>query len=196
MKANQIGKLITDVIKDSIAIKEAFFLANMEGVANVAKIMTKAVKSGHKILLAGNGGSAADAQHLAAEFINRFTFDRGPMAAIAITTDTSVITGIANDSQFNYVFARQVCALGQEGDIFVGISTSGNSVNVLEAVRASKELGMVTVAFLGMGGGMIAKEADFPLVVESRSTPRIQEIHIILGHILCEIVEKEVFGHC
>jgi len=149
---------------------------------------------GGKILLCGNGGSAADAQHLAAEFVNRFRMERRPLPAIALTTDTSVITSIANDYHFDQVFSKQVQALARPGDLVVGISTSGNSPNVVEALAAARRLGARTVAFTGARPGKMDLHSDLVLSVASADTPRIQEVQIFLGHILCDLVEEKIFG--
>jgi D-sedoheptulose 7-phosphate isomerase len=150
-------------------------------------------EAGNKLFFFGNGGSAADAQHLAAEFVNRYVMDRPPLPAIALTTDTSILTSVSNDLAFNEIFAKQLRALGKEGDVAVGISTSGSSPNIIKAFEVAKEMGMKTVALTGNDGGVIAKMVDFPLVVPSTSTPRIQEAHILIGHILCEMVEHYLF---
>ena len=155
----------------------------------IAKQMTDAVFSGNKILWCGNGGSAADAQHLAAEFVGRFRRERKPLASIALTTDTSVLTSIGNDYGYDQVFSRQVLALAEEGDIVVGISTSGNSPNVVEALEAAKERGAYTVAMTGQGGGKMAGMADATICVPTKDTARVQEGHILCGHMLCDWVE-------
>jgi D-sedoheptulose 7-phosphate isomerase len=152
--------------------------------------ITFAIKSGNKLMICGNGGSAADAQHIAGEFMCRFYKDREPLPAIALTTDTSVITSISNDYSFNEIFSRQVKALGKPGDVLLGISTSGSSKNVLEAFRVAKELGIKTVLLTGESEKEIAKISDIIMKVPSNDTPRIQEIHLVIEHIVCEIVEK------
>ncbi len=152
------------------------------------------LKSGHKILVFGNGGSAAQAQHFASELVNRFLKERPPICAIALTTDTSSLTSISNDTCFDFVFSRQVEALGKEGDIALGISTSGNSRNVIEAIRVAKRKGMITAAFTGEGGGKLSLEADYVIKVPSRKTPRIQEVHLFLIHLLAQEIEKKMFS--
>ncbi len=163
-------------------------------IAKVAEQCAQALSSGRKIMLAGNGGSAADAQHIAAEFVGRFKIERRPLPAIAFTTDTSLLTAVGNDYGFEEVFARQVRGLGQPGDLFIGISTSGNSPNVLRAISACREMGVTTVGFTGSGGGGMASDCDLLLAVPSSETPRIQESHILLGHLLCELVDDRLFG--
>jgi D-sedoheptulose 7-phosphate isomerase len=159
----------------------------------VVKLVSHTFEAGNKLFFFGNGGSAADAQHLAAEFVNRYVMDRPPLPAIALTTDTSILTSVSNDLAFNEIFAKQLRALGKEGDVAVGISTSGSSPNIIKAFEVAKEMGIKTVALTGNDGGIIAKMVDFPLVVPSTSTPRIQEAHILIGHILCEMVEHYLF---
>ncbi|OGR23112.1 MAG: phosphoheptose isomerase [Deltaproteobacteria bacterium RIFOXYD2_FULL_66_9] len=161
-------------------------------IATAATAIAKAFKAGRKLLLFGNGGSAADAQHIAAEFMNRFLIERPPLPAIALTTDTSVLTSIANDYAFDEIFSKQVKALGKKGDVALGITTSGSSPNVLKALRAAKKLGMTTIALTGEGG-KAASLADIALQIPSRSTPRIQEAHIAVGHILCELTDTILF---
>ena len=155
----------------------------------LARKMTEAVMDGKKVLWCGNGGSAADAQHLAAEFVGRFRRERRPLASVALTTDTSVLTSIGNDYGFDQVFSRQVLALAEEGDVVVGISTSGNSPNVVEALEAARERGAYTVAMTGEGGGKMAGIADATVCVPTKDTARVQEGHILCGHMLCDWVE-------
>jgi D-sedoheptulose 7-phosphate isomerase len=152
------------------------------------------LKCGRKVLLAGNGGSAADAQHIAAELVSRLNYDRPGLAAIALTTDTSALTAIGNDYGYEYVFARQVEALGQAGDVFIGISTSGNSPNVLTALTAARKAGIKTIGFTGKTGGKMAALCDIAIKVPSGHTPNIQECHILFGHIICQIIEDTIFG--
>jgi D-sedoheptulose 7-phosphate isomerase len=162
-------------------------------LAEIARRCLGALRGGRKLLFAGNGGSAADAQHLAAEFVSRFAFDRPGLAAFALTTDTSVLTAIGNDYGYERLFARQVEAVAQAGDLFLGFSTSGRSANVLNAFRACRERGVTTVGFTGEAGGDMAPLCDFLLRIPSPETPKIQEGHITLGHILCALVEREMF---
>jgi len=185
---------IRRIARESIETKQSFFDANSELVARAAELIAASVKTGGKVLVFGNGGSAADAQHIAAELVNKLTFDRPPIAAIALTTDTSILTSVGNDSTFDDLFARQVRALGRRGDVVLAISTSGNSPNVLRAVDASRELGIKTIALAGRDGGKLAGAVDLALVVRASSTQRIQETHITIGHILCELVENALFA--
>ena len=185
--------LIERLLKESVAVKQDLIRYQLEHIGKVVEVTLKALKRGNQILLCGNGGSAADAQHLAAEFVNRFLFDRPALAAIALTTDTSILTAIGNDSDFSQVFARQLEALGRAGDVLYAISTSGNSANVIRAVEAAHKRGIETVAFTGGDGGGLAPICDLVLIIPSRSTPRIQEAHMTLGHIICQIVEEELF---
>lgn len=180
--------------RESVETKTTFFDSQADTVARAAEVLISSIKAGGKVLIFGNGGSAADAQHIAAELVNRLNYDRPPIAAIALTTDTSILTSIGNDSTFDDLFERQLRALGRKGDVAVAISTSGKSPNVLRAVEAARELGITTVALAGRDGGKLAHAADISLVVDARSTQRIQETHITIGHILCELVEDALFG--
>jgi len=164
-------------------------------VGQVLELSVHALKSGRKLLFAGNGGSAADAQHWAGELVSRFYFDRPGLPAIALTTDTSILTAIGNDYGYDYVFARQIEALGQEGDVFFAISTSGNSKNIVRAIEASRAKGMKVVGFTGQAGGKMADLCDVCFRVPSPETPRIQEGHEALGHLICALIEQEIFGH-
>ena len=180
---------------ESADLKREFIEENSERLFIVFKEIARRLKEGGKVLLCGNGGSAADCQHIAAELVGRFGMERKAIPAIALTTDTSILTAVANDYSFDRIFERQVEALGQEGDVLIGISTSGNSRNVIRAVEKAKEMGILTVGFLGKDGGTLAKLVDYPLVVKSFSTPRIQEVHITLGHVLCDFIEKFLFSY-
>jgi D-sedoheptulose 7-phosphate isomerase len=162
-------------------------------VARVAGACVDALRRRNKILFAGNGGSAADAQHLAGELVSRFNYDRPGLAGIALTTDTSVLTAIGNDYGYEHLFARQVEALGNAGDVFIGISTSGRSPNILKALQAARSLGLVTVGLTGRGGGRMADLCDHCLRVPSDATPRIQEGHITIGHTICWLIEQQIF---
>jgi D-sedoheptulose 7-phosphate isomerase len=162
-------------------------------LARVAETCIEALRRGNKILFAGNGGSAADAQHLAGELVSRFNYDRPGLPAFALTTDTSVLTAIGNDYGYERVFARQIEAVGVRGDVFIGISTSGHSPNVLHALRVAREKGLVTVGFTGRGGGDMPELCDYCLRVPADATPRIQEGHISLGHTLCWLIERALF---
>jgi len=184
---------IIKTFKESNRVKENFLNENLGRLVNVIEAITTALKAGNKVLIFGKGGSAADAQHIAAEFVNRFMIERPPLPAIALTTDTSVITSISNDYDFAEIFSKQIRAIGQAGDIAWGISTSGNSPNVLKGLEMAKKLGLVTVAFTGKDGGDIAKVADFSINVSSNVTARIQETHITSGHAICELVDIKLF---
>ncbi|NQV13927.1 D-sedoheptulose 7-phosphate isomerase [bacterium] len=163
-------------------------------IQDVSQIIVDAYKKGNKVLIAGNGGSAADAQHLAGEFVSRFYFDRPGLPGLALSTDTSVMTAIGNDYGFERIFARQIEANGVAGDVFIGISTSGNSANIIEALKTCKSQGVISVGFVGESGGKMAEHCDYCIKVPSNITPRIQEAHIMVGHIICAIVEEAVFG--
>ena len=174
-------------------VKKRFLRENLPRLITIIKLIADALETGSKLLLFGNGGSAAEAQHLAAEFVNRFLMDRPPLPAIALSTDSSILTSIANDYSFSEVFSKQIVALGKEGDIAIGISTSGNSANVIRAIEVANEMGLETVALTGNNGGDLAKVANYSLIVPSSSTPCIQEVHMAVGHILCEMVEAQIF---
>ena len=185
-------KIILDTLQESISVKDQFIKNNIGLIERGADILASGIVSGHKILIFGNGGSAADAQHIAAEFVNRFQIERPPLAALALTTDTSIITSIGNDYHFDEIFSKQITALGRKNDIAVGISTSGNSKNVVKAIQAAKNIGMFTIGLTGRGGE-IATCSDLVFAVESDTTARIQETHITLGHILCDLVDRILF---
>jgi len=188
-----IEDIIIRTFKESSHVKEVFVNENLVRIVRIVETITEALKGEKKILIFGNGGSAADAQHLAAEFINRFTIERPPLPAIALSTDTSVLTSIANDYDFSDVFAKQIRALGHEGDIAWGISTSGSSPNVVKALEDAKKRGMITIALTGRDGGKMASIADYHLNVASNSVPRIQEVHITVGHVICEMIDYKLF---
>lgn len=185
--------IIIRTFKESCHLKEVFVNENVVRIVKVVDVITEALKDGKKILLFGNGGSAADAQHLAAEFVNRFIIERPPLPAIALSTDTSVITSISNDYDFSDVFAKQIRAIGKSGDIAWGISTSGSSSNVQKALEAAKKMDMITIALTGKDGGSIGKIADHVLNVSSTSVPRVQEVHITVGHVICQMVDYRLF---
>jgi D-sedoheptulose 7-phosphate isomerase len=198
MSPNRFEALVTNSIKASITVKRALLNSSevVSGIAKVTEILVEAFEKGNKLVLFGNGGSAADAQHIAAEFVGRFAFDRPPLAALALSVNTSSVTAIGNDYGFDLVFCRQIEALGRPGDVAIGISTSGNSQNVLEAVSMGKSLGLHTVGLTGHDGGKLKPSVDYCLCVPSKETPRIQECHILVGHILSELVEQTIFhGH-
>jgi D-sedoheptulose 7-phosphate isomerase len=184
---------IEKALEESVRVKQAFVRKNAEGLIQLATQVTRAFTNDRKLLLCGNGGSAADAQHIAAEFVNRFVLERPPLPAVALTTDTSVLTSIGNDYSFDEVFSKQVKAIGMEGDVLLGISTSGNSKNVIEAVKAAREQGLYTAGLLGGDGGGLRTEVELSLVVESRVTARVQETHIFAGHLLCQMVDDMLF---
>ncbi len=186
-------QLIQNSFSESIATKERALLALADKLQAAAELCVNTFQGGGKIIFCGNGGSAADAQHLAAEFVGRFLLDRRPLPALALNVNTSSLTSIGNDYGYRFSFSRQVEAFAQAGDLLVGISTSGNSGNVLEAVLSARKLGMRIIAMTGEGGGQLAAHADVLLDVPSQSTPRIQECHVLLGHILCQAVD-EVLG--
>lgn len=161
-------------------------------IKRIGQLLTQSLGKGGTLFWCGNGGSAADSQHFAAELVGRFKKSRRPLRSIALTTDTSILTCIANDFSYEDIFARQIEALGRPGDVLVGISTSGNSENVLRAFKSAKALGLMTVAFLGKGGGLAKELVDHVMVVPSDVTARIQESHLLIGHILCELIEREM----
>ena len=189
-------KSIQSIIADSIAAKTA--LLNSEPLINTihkaVQEIVNAYQQGHKVLFCGNGGSAADAQHIAAELSGRFYLDRRPLYAEALHTNSSYLTAVANDYGYDEVFSRLVRAMGSKGDIFVGISTSGNSTNILRAVETAAELGLTTIGMTGAKGGKMKAACTYLINVPSDDTPRIQECHILIGHIICELVETELFG--
>ena len=187
---------IKNQVKKSYETKQAVYEdeALIGKIEEVAQMCVELYKGDKKTILAGNGGSAADAQHIAAELVGRYGFDRPSIPSLALTTDTSNLTAIGNDYGYDQVFSRQLEGMGQAGDIFIGISTSGNSLNIIKAFESAKKKGIKTVALTGRDGGEMAKMADVALVVPSDSTPRIQESHILIGHIICDIIEKETFG--
>ncbi len=186
--------LIKERTEESIAVKRALLETQSEAIAQVGAALVAAMRNGKTLYLFGNGGSAADAQHIAAELVGRFTKERRALPAVALTTNTSALTALGNDYEYAIVFARQLEAFGKPGDLVIGISTSGNSPNVVQGLATAKTLGMVTVGLTGEGGGKTKAAADHCICVPSRDTARIQESHILIGHILCEIIECELFG--
>ena len=189
----KIEEIIKKAFQESAELKGQFLNDNLGQIVKVVNVITASLKKGNKILLFGNGGSAADAQHLAAEFVNRFMIERPPLPAIALTTDTSIITSIGNDYDFAQIFAKQIRAIGQPGDVAVGMSTSGVSPNVLRGLEVAKKMGLITIGLTGRDGGQIAQAVDYCLNVSSNSVPRIQEVHITLGHVICELVDYKLF---
>jgi len=194
-QTNDFERRVTELIEASIEVKQSL-LRSQEVVLTIAKvsaILVDALKQGNKALLFGNGGSAADAQHMAAELVGRFAFDRPALPALALSVNSSCVTAIGNDYGFDRVFSRQLEALGRPGDVAIGISTSGNSLNVQHAMSAAKKIGLHTVALTGRIGGNLSKLVDYCICVPSNETPRIQECHILIGHIISELVEREIF---
>ena len=191
-----VEQCIADQIRASISTKQAILSDKglMRNIAAAAQMIVDAYEQGKKTLLAGNGGSAADAQHIAGEFVSKFYFDRPGIASIALTTDTSIITAIGNDYGYDKLFSRQIQAQGSAGDVFIGISTSGNSANLVEALRMCGQKGIKTIGLTGFSGGEMDSMCDLCIKVPSGETPRIQESHILIGHIICCIVEEKLFG--
>jgi D-sedoheptulose 7-phosphate isomerase len=186
--------VIQDAFIDSAQITKKFAETYEKKIVEVAGLIVRAFKAGNKLLLFGNGGSAADCQHIAAEFVNRFKIDRPPLPALALTTDASILTSIGNDFDFSDIFVKQIKALGVKGDVAVAISTSGKSRNITKALEGASKLGIITVLFTGGDGGPALELAEYAFVVPTRNTPRIQEVHIALGHVLCELVDNKLFG--
>ena len=193
--AGQFEESIRKSIEDSIAVKKRLLddAGLAATVSKVVEILIDAFKAGNKLILFGNGGSAADAQHVAAEFVGRFAFDRPPLPALALSVNTSCVTAIGNDYGFDLVFSRQIEALARQGDVAIGISTSGKSPNVIKGVAAAKKMGLHTVGLTGSNGGALAETADFCICAPSNETPRIQECHILIGHVISELVERTIF---
>jgi D-sedoheptulose 7-phosphate isomerase len=195
-----MDSLIRDMARkhfeESIAVKQKFLddPKQMNTLVEVAKLCVETYKRGNKILIAGNGGSAADAQHFAGELVSRFNFDRPPLSAIALTTDTSILTSIGNDYGFDDIFARQLLANGRSGDVFIAISTSGNSKNILKALELAKKCSIETVGLTGNRGGGMVSACDHVITAPSISTPVIQECHIAIEHTLCQVIESMIFG--
>ena len=191
-KARTMDKIIQQRLSDHLEVLQKLMASDLpKKLEKCAEIVEKALKEGHKVLFCGNGGSAADSQHLAAEFVGRFQKERKGLPAIALTVDTSILTAIANDYGYETVFARQVQALGETGDVLVGISTSGNSQNVLLAIKEAKTKGINCIGMTAECGGKMAEECDICLAVPAKVTARAQEMHILMGHILCELVDHE-----
>ncbi|MEN8264286.1 MAG: D-sedoheptulose 7-phosphate isomerase [Nitrospirota bacterium] len=184
---------IIKTFQESIAVKQKFLDENIDTIIDVSKLIAEALNRGNKLLLFGNGGSACDASHIAAEFVNRFKRERPAFPALALNTDMAVLTSIANDYDYANIFVRQLKAFAQDGDIVIAISTSGNSPNVLKAVEAVKVKKLKTIAFTGAKGDKLASISDYIFAVPSINTPRVQETHITLGHVLCEMVEEILF---
>jgi D-sedoheptulose 7-phosphate isomerase len=186
--------VVLTAFAESARVKQQFAREHADRIVQVATVIANAFSNGNKVLLFGNGGSSTDAAHIAAEFVGRYRRERMPLPAIALATDIAAITCIANDYGYEELFARQVRAHGRTGDIAIGISTSGNSPNVLKGITAAREYGLATVAWTGASGGKLADLVDYPFIVPSTVTSRIQESHITLGHVLCELVEDHLLG--
>ncbi|MCX5700117.1 MAG: D-sedoheptulose 7-phosphate isomerase [Candidatus Omnitrophica bacterium] len=185
---------VKDIILESIQIKEELLKSGISRILEISQIIIEALKKGGKLIIFGNGGSASDAQHIAAELVGRFKKDRPALAAIALTTNTSIITALANDFGYDVIFSRQIEALADKRDVVFGISTSGKAKNVIIAIKQAKKMGFKTIALTGGDGGELAKIADISLIVPSSVTARIQEAHIVIGHIICELIEEESFS--
>ena len=185
---------IVKAFEESARIKVKFAQDNADRIVEVVQLIAQAFREGKKVILFGNGGSAMDASHIAAEFMNRFLIERPPLPAVSLNSDTALLTCISNDYDFSQVFSKQLSALGHEGDVVIGISTSGNSPNVIKAMEVAKKNGMKTVALTGGTGGKLAGLADYAFIVPTKATPRIQETHITLGHTICQLVDEELFG--
>ena len=185
---------IVQAFEESARIKVKFARENADKIVEVVQLIAQAFREGRKVILFGNGGSAMDASHIAAEFMNRFLIERPPLPAIALNSDTALLTCISNDYDFSQVFSKQLSALGHEGDVVIGISTSGNSPNVVKGLEMAKKNGMKTVALTGGTGGKMAGLADYTFIIPTKVTPRIQEAHITLGHTICQLVDEELFG--
>lgn len=187
-------EIVKKQLSESIETKKSFTPKNIETIAKISDAIVNAYKKGKKVIWFGNGGSAADAQHLAGELVSKFYIERRGLASIALNTNTTILTAIANDYDFQNIFSRQIEALANDGDVVVGISTSGTSKNVVAGIKEAKKKNAVTVGFTGESGGKLKGLVDFLVNVPSNDTPRIQESHITIGHIICYIVEKELFG--
>jgi D-sedoheptulose 7-phosphate isomerase len=185
---------ILKIFDESAEVKIRFARENADRIIEVVQLIAQAFRDGKKVLIFGNGGSAMDASHIAAEFVNRFLMERPPLPAIALNTDAAVLTSISNDYDYSQIFSKQLAALGHEGDVVIGISTSGNSPNVIKALEVAKKNSMKTIVLTGGTGGKMAGMADYTFVVPTRHTPRIQETHITLGHTICQLVDEELFG--
>ena len=187
---------IVKAFEESVRVKQAFLRDNLQTLMQAIDAIVAAFKNGNKLLLFGNGGSAADAQHIAAEFTNRFLIERPPLPALALTTDTSALTAIANDYDYSQIFVKQIKALGKAGDIALAISTSGNSVNVLEAIETCRQLKISTIGLTGGNGGKMAVKGKVDYLLrasEGKNSPRIQETHILVGHVICDMVDHMLF---
>ena len=187
---------ISSIIQESIDVKQSFLAdaSNIVLIENICNSITNAFKNGRKVLLCGNGGSAADAQHIAAEFSGRFKINRPALPAEALHVNTSYLTAVGNDYGFDVIYSRMIEGIGYEGDVLIALSTSGNSTNILNAVKAAKSKSMVTIGMTGISGGDMNDHCDFMVKIPSSNTPRIQESHILVGHIICQLVENNIYG--
>lgn len=192
MIINKYNNLIIKRIKESIIIKQDI-LKDSKEIEKIALVVVESYRNRKKVIIFGNGGSAADSQHIVAELLGKYYIKRKGLPAIALTTNTSSLTAISNDYSFNKIFARQIEALGEPGDVAIGISTSGNSKNVALGLEQAKKIGLIAIGLTGKNGGRLKKIADYCICVPTEDTPRIQEAHIFIGHIMCEIIEKELF---
>lgn len=186
---------IIKAFEESARVKVDFVREYADKIIEVVHVIAQAFREGKKVILFGNGGSATDASHIAAEFVNRFLIERPPLPAIALNTDTAVLTCISNDYDYSQVFSKQLAALGNEGDVVIGITTSGNSPNIVKALEVARKNGMRTIVLTGGTGGKLANVADHTFIVRTKSTARIQETHITLGHTICQMVDEELFGN-
>jgi len=186
-------KKIRSILQDSILLKREILENQIDTIQKIARLIISCLRREGKIFFFGNGGSAADCQHLASEFVGRFQKKRNPLPAISLVTDTSIITSLSNDYNFEIIFSRQIEALGEKNDLAIGITTSGKSRNVILGLKRAKEMGLKTIVFTGRGGKNLRRIVDICLAIPSKETPRIQEAHITIGHIICELVEDELF---
>jgi D-sedoheptulose 7-phosphate isomerase len=184
--------IVSRNIKEHIEVLNSLSSASHAAIIEAAVIIANSLSCGRTVFWCGNGGSAADCQHMAAELVGRFKKNRKPLRSIALTTDTSILTCIANDFGYEDLFSRQITALANEGDVLIAISTSGNSQNIVEALKVAQSLNVDTISFLGRDGGLCIKHTKLPIIVPSESTARVQEVHIMIGHILCDLIEKEL----
>jgi len=190
-----VTKFIEKQIKESIEIKQSIHndMKMVKLIKKISKKIIKAYRNGNKTIIAGNGGSAADAQHISAEFVGRFAFDRDALSSIALTTDSSILTAVGNDYGYNKIFSRQIQANGQKGDIFIAISTSGNSKNIIKAIKQAKSQNIITIGLTNTNGGKMKDLCDYSISVPSTNTARVQESHIMIAHIICALVENKLF---
>jgi len=195
MEGVNMKKIIMDEFRESIDVKEKSLKELVDKIEETSKKIIDCYRKGGKLIVFGNGGSAADAQHIVAELVNKLNFDRPMLNALALTVNTSVLTAIGNDSSYDNVFSRQIESLAKPGDVIMGISTSGNSVNVVKAMEKAKTIGALTIGMTGQDGGKLKSFSDILLNVPSKKTQRIQEVHITIGHIICGLVEEKIFGH-